>query len=189
MINTWTNFSFKSHKLYIMETIMKKWMFAVSLVASSLFAHAGFAEEMPSAQEKPFLEKQGVESQDAEKNAAQTQPLITEIPTEEKAFVAVINQFNKAKIVELLGEPARADDVKVKGSGKVVASIWHYHNINTDDKGVYYPTTELDFVDDKVVQVVFLNNDGSDKNDGFGKKYDAQPLPEMEKLEDIPPSL
>lgn len=180
--------------MYIMETIMKKWMLAVSLVASSLFAHAGFAEETPSAQENPVIDIQGVETKGlenkgAEKNAAQTQPLITEIPTEEKAFVAVINQFNKAKIVELLGEPARADDVKVKGSGKVVASIWHYHNINTDDKGVYYPTTELDFVDDKVVQVVFLNNDGSDKNDGFGKKYDAQPLPEMEKLEDIPPSL
>ena len=131
---------------------MKKWMLAVSLVASSLFAHAGFAEEMPSAQEKPSAqenpsveiqgaETKGLENKDAETNAAQTQPLVTQIPTEEKAFVAVINQFNKAKIVELLGEPARADDVKVKGSGKVVASIWHYHNINTDENGVYYPTT------------------------------------------------
>jgi hypothetical protein len=153
---------------------MKKWMLAVSLVASGLFANISFAEEMQSANDP---------------EGAQTQPLLTEIPTEEKAFVAAINQFNKAKIVELLGEPAKADDVKVKGSGKVVASIWHYHNINTDENGVYYPTTELDFVDDKVVQVVFLNNDGSEANDGAGKKFEAQPMPEMEKLEDIPPSL
>ena len=27
----------------------------------------------------------------------------------------------------------------------------------------YYETTELDFIDDKVVQVVFLNNDGSEE--------------------------
>ena len=157
---------------------MKKWMLAVSLVASSLFANLGFAEEAPAAKE----------AQGDKTEAAQIQPLVTEIPTEEKAFVAAINQFNKAKIVELLGEPARADDVKVKGSGKVVASIWHYHNINTDENGAYYPTTELDFVDDKVVQVVFLNNDGSDANDGFGKKYEGQPMPEMEKLEEIAPT-
>jgi hypothetical protein len=158
----------------ILEKQMKKWMLAVSLVASGLFANISFAEEMQSANDPA---------------GAQTQPLLTDIPTEEKAFVAAINQFNKAKIVELLGEPAKADDVKVKGSGKVVASIWHYHNINTDENGVYYPTTELDFVDDKVVQVVFLNNDGSEANDGAGKKYEGQPMPEMEKLEDIPPSL
>ncbi len=152
---------------------MEKWMLVVSLVTASLLASTGYAEETGSSQ---VIEE------------AQLQPLVTEIPTEEKAFVAVINQFNKAKIVELLGEPARADDVKVKGSGKVVASIWHYHNINTDENGTYYPTTELDFVDDKVVQVVFLNNDGSEANDGAGKKYETQPMPEMEPLEDIPPS-
>ncbi|HSI24684.1 MAG TPA: hypothetical protein VK952_03585 [Methylotenera sp.] len=152
---------------------MEKWMMVVSLVTASLLANTSYAEEIPS--EQVFEE-------------AQLQPLVTEIPTEEKAFVAVINQFNKTKIVELLGEPARADDVKVKGSGKVVASIWHYHNINTDENGAYYPTTELDFVDDKVVQVVFLNNDGSEANDGAGKKYEMQPMPEMEPLEDIPPS-
>jgi hypothetical protein len=151
---------------------MEKWMLVVSLVTASLLANTAYAEESGSSQ--------AIEE-------AQLQPLVTEIPTDEKAFVAVINQFNKAKIVELLGEPARADDVKVKGSGKVVASIWHYHNINTDENGTYYPTTELDFVDDKVVQVVFLNNDGSEANDGAGKKYETQPLPEMEPLEDIPP--
>lgn len=84
------------------------------------------------------------------------------IPTEEKAFIDSINQYTKEQIVALLGEPAKADDVKLKDSGRVVASIWHYHNINTDVNGAFYQTTELDFIDDKVVMVVFLNNDGSE---------------------------
>ena len=120
---------------------------------------------------------------------AKTQPLSNGIPTEEKAFVDVINQYNKASIVAQFGEPAKAEDVKIKDSGKIVATIWHYHNINTAADGSFYPTTELDFIDDKVVQVVFLNHDGTEANDGAGKKFETQPLPEMEKLEDIPPAL
>ena len=120
---------------------------------------------------------------------AKTQLLSNGIPTEEKAFVDVINQYNKASIVAQFGEPAKAEDVKIKDSGKIVATIWHYHNINTAADGSFYPTTELDFIDDKVVQVVFLNHDGTEANDGAGKKFETQPLPEMEKLEDIPPAL
>jgi len=85
------------------------------------------------------------------------------LPLEEKAFVLAIEKLNREEIVKELGEPAKADDVKVKGTNKVVASIWHYHNINIDENGKYYETTELDFIDDNVVQVVFLNNDGSEE--------------------------
>lgn len=94
------------------------------------------------------------------KNQAQNE---RSLPTDEKAFVKAIKDFDKAAIVAQLGEPAKADDVKVKGSNKIVASIWHYHFVNTDENGKYFETTELDFIDDKVVQVVFLNNDGSDE--------------------------
>ena len=120
---------------------------------------------------------------------AKTQPLAKEIPTEEKAFVNAINQYDKATIIAQFGEPAKAEDVKIKESGKIVATIWHYHNINTAADGSYYPTTELDFIDEKVVQVVFLNHDGSAANDGAGKIFETQPMPEMEKLEDIPATL
>jgi hypothetical protein len=139
---------------------MKSLVFATLLAANTLFAGVCFAEE--------------------------AQPLASKIPTEEKAFVSAINKYDKAKIIAQFGEPAKAEDVKVKGTGKIVASIWHYHSINTAEDGSYYPTTELDFIDDKVVQVVFLNHDGSDANDG--KTYDLQPTPEMEKLEEIPPT-
>lgn len=84
------------------------------------------------------------------------------VPTEERAFVDTVGTYTKAQVVELLGEPAKAEDVKLIDSGRIVASVWHYHNINTDANGTYYPTTELDFVDDKVVTVVFLNNDGTE---------------------------
>jgi hypothetical protein len=107
---------------------------------------------------------------------AKIAPLPSEIPTAEKAFVAVINQYDQAKIIAQLGEPAKADDIKLKDSGKIVASIWHYHNINTAEDGSYYQTTELDFIDGKVVQVVFLNNDGSEGPDK-GQTYD---LPQAE---------
>jgi hypothetical protein len=102
---------------------------------------------------------------------AKTAPLPSEIPTAEKAFVSVINKYDQAKIVAQLGEPAKADDIKLKSSGKIVASIWHYHNINTAEDGSYYQTTELDFIDGKVVQVVFLNNDGSEGADK-GQTYE-----------------
>jgi hypothetical protein len=128
---------------------MKNLAFAVLLTTNTLFAGVCLAEE--------------------------AQPLASKIPTEEKAFVDAINKLDKAKIVAQFGEPAKAEDVKIKGSGKIVASIWHYHNLNTAEDGSFYPTTELDFIDDKVVQVVFLNNDGSDANDG--KTYE---LPQTE---------
>lgn len=108
-----------------------------------------------------------------------TEPLVSELPTEEKAFVDAVGKLNKAKIVELLGEPAKAEDVKLKDSGRVVASIWHYHYINTAADGEYYQTTELDFIDDKVNVVVFLNNDGSDQAPA-GEKYEVPDVkPEM----------
>ncbi len=97
-----------------------------------------------------------------------TQP---EIPTTERAFVNAINGFDKAKIIAQFGEPAKADDVKLKGTNKVVASIWQYHFINTNVDGAYYETTELDFIDDKVVYVVFLNNDGAESANN-GQKYE-----------------
>lgn len=131
---------------------MKTWSLAVLLAANTLFANVCLADE------------------------AQAMPLINEIPTEEKAFVDIINKFDKEKIIELLGEPAKAEDVKIKGSGKIVASIWHYHNLNTAADGSYYPTTELDFIDDKVVQVVFLNHAGLEGADN-GQTYE---LPQAE---------
>jgi hypothetical protein len=83
-----------------------------------------------------------------------------DIPTSEKEFVATINTFDKAKIVEQFGEPSKRDDMALS-DGKGI-SVWQYHYLNTDANGAYYQTTELDFVDDKVVMVVFMNNNGEE---------------------------
>ena len=60
---------------------------------------------------------------------------VTVIPTVEKDFIDAINGFEKSQIIAQFGEPAKADDVKVKGTGKIVASIWQYHFINTSSDG------------------------------------------------------
>lgn len=98
---------------------------------------------------------------------------ITELPIEERAFVDAVGQMTKAQVLALLGEPAKSDDVKLKDSGRVVASIWYYHNINTDQMGAYYPTTELDFIDDKVNMVAFLNNDAKEDTSDQTEKTNA----------------
>lgn len=90
-------------------------------------------------------------------------PLPSEIPTAEKEFVAIINQYDKTKIIEQFGEPAKKEDMKIASSGEIIASIWQYHFINTDAEGTYYETTELDFIGDKVVMVVFMNHDGQER--------------------------
>jgi hypothetical protein len=125
---------------------MKHLGFLVLVLAQNLFIQAEFAEETPSAS--------------------------TEIPIAEQDFVKNINKFTKEQIIAQFGEPAKADDVKVKGTGKIVASIWMYHYINTAADGTYYETTELDFIDDKVVMVAFLNNDGAEGPDQ-GQQYEV----------------
>ncbi|MGZ8251868.1 MAG: hypothetical protein ACXW1P_05670 [Methylophilaceae bacterium] len=111
----------------------------------------------------------------AEANEA---PVSKEIPTTEKEFVATINGFDKAQIIEQLGEPSNMNDITNAKTGKLEASIWHYHNINTDEKGEYYKTTELDFIDDRVVLVVFMNN--TDESTSYDLKKDTElPKPNM----------
>lgn len=82
------------------------------------------------------------------------------LPVEEKPFIEAISRFNKEEILRALGEPAYREDVKVKSSEEIVGSVWQYHHINTAEDGSYYPTTELDFLDEFVETVVFQNNNG-----------------------------
>jgi hypothetical protein len=132
---------------------MKTLALAVLLSTNALFASACFAGEAP---------------------------LAAKIPTQEKAFVDAITKFDQKAIIAQFGEPAKAENVKIKDSGKIVASIWHYHHINTAEDGSYYPTTELDFIEGKVVQVVFLNNDGTEVNDGKTYNLPQEELPQAE---------
>ena len=82
------------------------------------------------------------------------------LPVDEKSFIEAISRFNKDEILKALGEPASKEDIKIKSSDQVVGSVWQYHHINTSENGSYYPTTELDFLDEFVDTVVFKNNNG-----------------------------
>lgn len=94
--------------------------------------------------------------------AASAEEMTKEIPTAERAFVDSISYFDKAKIVALIGEPSFKADSTDPATGKTDASVWRYHYLNTNENGEYYQTTELDFVEDKVAVVVFMNSDGEE---------------------------
>ncbi|MCB5186721.1 hypothetical protein LG200_01735 [Methylobacillus caricis] len=84
------------------------------------------------------------------------------IPIDETTFIENIHQFDKDAIIAQFGEPARKKDYHRAGTDELMASVWQYHYINTGLDGTYYQTTELDFVGDRVVLVVFMNHDGDD---------------------------
>lgn len=78
-----------------------------------------------------------------------------DIPLTEQGFVEQIKVSDKSRIIEHLGKPARAVDITDDTTGEVMGAIWHYYYLNTNDQGEFYKSTELDFVGDRVVTVVF----------------------------------
>ncbi len=92
---------------------------------------------------------------------AEQVPAEASVSNAEQAFIDRIQGLEKAQIIKEFGEPSKIEDLKTNDE-KIVASVWQYHYLNTDANGQYYQTTELDFMDDKVVMVVFMNNDGSE---------------------------
>lgn len=94
--------------------------------------------------------------------ASAADPAKSTIPTAETDFIQKIHQYDKDAIVAQFGEPASKNDYHRAGTDELMASVWQYHYINTDLEGAFYQTTELDFVGDNVVMVVFMNHDGTD---------------------------
>jgi hypothetical protein len=121
--------------------------------------------------------------------AGETERNIT-IPTAELEFVETIKTVDKAQILEQLGEPALRDDI-VGPDGEVIAAVWHYRYLNTDQNGTYYKTTELDFVYDKVVMVVFMNHDVLDgkeiQRDEPAAEPELDPSQDPDLLDEIEP--
>jgi hypothetical protein len=84
---------------------------------------------------------------------------IDSIPTNEEAFLNVIGSVDQVKLVELLGDPAEVMILRNQANGEVVGAIVHYRYINTNNEGEYYKTTELDYLDGRLVMVLFSNSD------------------------------
>ena len=87
-----------------------------------------------------------------------------DIPLDEHAFVETIQRLDKARIQELLGDPEHAIEVKDEESGNVIGQIWQFQYLNTSAEGDYYKATELDFIGDRVVTIVFSNTDLEDSD-------------------------
>ena len=99
--------------------------------------------------------------------------IIDEMPTDYIEFANVVGLLKPEEIVGLIGEPSKKLDLKMKSSNEVIASSWYYHNLNTDENGNCFPTTELDIMDGYVESVVFLND--VDENSNFeGQKFDTK---------------
>jgi hypothetical protein len=96
------------------------------------------------------------------------------IPEREPEFVNTVQSLNQGEIAERLGDPAFQYDIRNK-AGDVVGSIWHYHNVTTGEDGQYYKTTELDFVGERVVTVVFINNEDTARDDSPEAEPDFLP--------------
>ena len=101
------------------------------------------------------------------------QPILTELPTLDTKFVELIGILTPDEIIKILGEPAKKIELKMKSSNDVIARTWYYHNINTDESGRYFPTTELDIVDGYVESVVFMN-EVDETTTIEAKKYDVE---------------
>ena len=100
-------------------------------------------------------------------------PIFTELPTMDVRFVEKIGILTLDEIIMILGEPAKRIELKMKSSNDVIARTWYYHNINTDENGRYFPTTELDIVDGYVESVVFMN-EVDETTTIEAKKYDVE---------------
>ena len=103
---------------------------------------------------------------------ANEKPIFTELPTLDVRFVEKIGILTTDEILNILGEPVKRIELKMKSSNDVIARTWYYHNINTDENGNYFPTTELDIVDGYVESVVFMN-EVDETTTIEAKKYDV----------------
>ena len=94
------------------------------------------------------------------------------IPLNELGFLDRIGKLDKAAIVAQIGEPSLAMDLVQEETGEIAASIWHYHYLNTSETGEYYKTTELNFIDGRVVNVVFsMTDDGESSEPSTASDY------------------
>ena len=91
-----------------------------------------------------------------ESSQAEIPPIVDNLPTLYHEFVEVIGILTTDEIIAIIGQPVKKIDIKMQSSNNIIASTWYYHNINTDESGKYFPTTELGIVYGFVESVTFF---------------------------------
>lgn len=94
----------------------------------------------------------------SESTKPEESPIVDNLPSLYHEFVEVVGILTTDEIIALIGEPAKKINIKMQSSNNIIASTWYYHNLNTDEAGTYFPTTELDIIDGFVESVTFMNN-------------------------------
>ena len=94
----------------------------------------------------------------SESTKSEESPIVDNLPSLYHEFVEVVGILTTDEIIALIGEPAKKINIKMQSSNNIIASTWYYHNLNTDESGIYFPTTELDIIDGFVESVTFMNN-------------------------------
>ena len=94
----------------------------------------------------------------SESTKSEESPIVDNLPSLYHEFVEVVGILTTDEIIALIGEPAKKINIKMQSSNNIIASTWYYHNLNTDESGTYFPTTELDIIDGFVESVTFMNN-------------------------------
>ena len=94
----------------------------------------------------------------SESTKSEEPPIVDNLPSLYHEFVEVVGILTTDEIIALIGEPAKKINIKMQSSNNIIASTWYYHNLNTDESGIYFPTTELDIIDGFVESVTFMNN-------------------------------
>ncbi|MDB4041827.1 hypothetical protein N9472_00165 [Methylophilaceae bacterium] len=94
----------------------------------------------------------------SESTKSEESPIVDNLPSLYYEFVEVVGILTTDEIIALIGEPAKKINIKMQSSNNIIASTWYYHNLNTDESGIYFPTTELDIIDGFVESVTFMNN-------------------------------
>ena len=94
----------------------------------------------------------------SESTKSEESPIVDNLPSLYHEFVEVVGILTTDEIIALIGEPVKKINIKMQSSNNIIASTWYYHNLNTDESGIYFPTTELDIIDGFVESVTFMNN-------------------------------
>ena len=109
----------------------------------------------------------------SESTKSEESPIVDNLPSLYYEFVEVVGILTTDEIIALIGEPAKKINIKMQSSNNIIASTWYYHNLNTDESGKYFPTTELDIIDGFVESVTFMNNI-NESNLEEGTKFDVK---------------
>lgn len=79
------------------------------------------------------------------------------LPSQDIEFIGALQSLRQPDVLARLGQPANVFEV-IDQQGKVRSTIWRYEGLNTTADGSVYRFTDIDFVGDRIKDVMFSNS-------------------------------